>query len=210
MQSLSIENSGVRHFGPPLFAVTDDAGPLRKKWTSDEYYRLGDLGFFDGKRVQLIEGEIIEMAPIGSPHATGVALTAELFRETFGKGFYVRTQSPIDASDISQPEPDVAVISGKIRDYSEAHPQTALLAVEVSDSTLSFDRTVKSRLYARTGIEEYWILDLKGRRLEVYRKRTEDPTLGFVYSEQIVLTEDQSVAPLAKPDSEINVADMLP
>jgi Uma2 family endonuclease len=210
MQSLTVEHSGVRHIGSSVFTVADDVGPLPKKWTSDEYYRLGDLGFFDGKRVELIEGEIIEMVPIGSPHATGVALTAELFRETFGKDYYVRTQSPIDAGDLSQPEPDVAVIAGKIRDYSKAHPQTALLAVEVSDSTLSFDRTVKSRLYARTGIDEYWILDLKGRCLEVYRKRIEDPVLGFIYSEQIVLTEDQSVAPLANPDWEISVADMLP
>ena len=138
------------------------------------------MGFFEGKRVELIEGEIIEMAPMGSPHATGIGLLAELLRETFGKGFHLRTQAPLDVSDISQPEPDVALFRGGIRDFSLAHPKTALIVAEVSNSSLSLDRTIKSGLYARRSIEEYWILNLKDRCLEVYRRPVEDPNLGFI------------------------------
>lgn len=209
MQTLNIESSStvpfIPNYGEPL-----DTRSIQKKWTSDEYYRLADLGFFQGKRVQLIEGEIIEMAPMGSRHATGVGLLAELLRQTFGDGFHIRTQAPLDVSDISQPEPDVALFRGTIRDFSLAHPKTAVIVAEVSDSSLSLDRNIKTGLYAQRQIEEYWILNLKQRCLEVYRKPTEDANLGFIYSEQIIVGEEQSITPLAKPKSKIKVADMLP
>ncbi len=210
MQTVNVEYRDIPHVGQLMYGDRSETASLQKKWTSDEYYRLGELGFFNGERVELIEGEIIEMAPLGSPHVTGLELTAELLRSVFGKDFHVRTQAPIDAGDTSQPEPDVAVIAGQIRDFSAAHPKTAVLVVEVSQSTLPFDRTVKSRLYARTGIEEYWILNLKDRCLEVYRNRVEDPVLGFVYSEQTIVGESQSISSLSKPECEIDVSDMLP
>ncbi len=139
--------------------------PQRIKWTQDEYYRMAELGFFEGKRVELIEGEIIEMAPMKSPHATSVSLVGEVLRESFGKKFYVRSQLPLSFSKINEPEPDVAVVKGKIRDFTDSHPKTAELVVEISDATLRYDRTGKMSLYAKNKIQDYWIVNVKDKRL---------------------------------------------
>ena len=93
------------------------------RWTRDEYYQMAEMGFFDGKRVELIEGEIIEMAPMKSLHTTGINLTCEILREIFTNGFTVRVQGLLSFDDNTEPEPDVAVVKGKIRDYSRAHPK---------------------------------------------------------------------------------------
>lgn len=181
-----------------------------KKWTKEEYYRLADLGFFDGKRVELIEGEIIEMPAMKSPHITSVMIAGEVLREVFGKNFYIRLQGALDFGKNSQPEPDVAVVKGKIRDYVEAHPKQAVLIIEVADTTLRKDRNSKAKLYARNAIQDYWILNLKNRCLEVYRQPVRDKKLGYIYTEIKVVTEDDSIAPLAAPESKIKVADLLP
>ncbi len=184
--------------------------PTKKKWTKDEYYRLAELGFFDGQRVELIEGEIIEMAAMKSPHITSVMILGEILREVFGKDFHVRTQGALDFGKNSQPEPDVAVVKGKIRDYADAHPKEGVLLVEVADTTIYKDRNFKSRLYAKNNIQDYWILNLKNRSLEVYRRPIRDKKLGFVYTEIQILTEKDSVAPLAALGAKIKVADILP
>jgi Uma2 family endonuclease len=117
MQNLnSIAPTSVPTFG----RETDDDprfGPKQFHWTSDEYYRIAELGVFEGKRVELIEGEIIEMAPMGSIHATGLSLVNEVLREHFRQGFHIRSQAPLDVDDFSQPEPDVGVVKGVPRDY---------------------------------------------------------------------------------------------
>lgn len=194
----------------PNYGEGYDTRAIQKKWKKDEYYRLADLGFFTGKKVELIEGEIIEMAPMGSPHATGNGLLNDLLGEAFGKDFHIRNQAPLDVSEVSQPEPDLSVIAGTRREYSTKHPATAVLVVEVSDSSLLLDRDIKSSLYASSAIPEYWILNLKQRCLEVYRNPVEDANLGFIYSEQIIVGEGQSVSPLERPEAELLVADMLP
>ena len=184
--------------------------PKPFRWTVDQYYRMGDLGFFYGKRVQLIKGEIIEMAPMGTPHATSVQLAYTILETVFGKGYVVRSQLPMSFGKIDEPEPDAVVVRGSIRDFAGAHPSSAELIVEVADTSLRLDRTKKLALYAENLIGEYWILKLKKRCLEVYRQPRQDENLGFSYAEMFVLTEDESICPIAKPESSIKVSEMLP
>jgi Uma2 family endonuclease len=184
--------------------------PQTIKWTKDEYYKLSELGFFDEKRVELIEGEIIEMAAMKSPHITFVMILGDILRELFGDSYYVRTQGTIDFGKKSQPEPDVAVVKGKARDYLDAHPKEAVLIVEVADTTIYKDRNLKTKLYAKNGIEDYWILNLNSRCLEIYRQPKKDSTLGYFYTENLIFTEDDEVSLLAMPDAKIKVADLLP
>ena len=190
--------------------IKTNGGPKSFRWTVREYYQMGDLGFFNSKRVELIKGEIILMSPVKSGHFTAVRLLSELLMKAFGKGFDVRQQAPLTLSKTDEPEPDIAVVEGSIRDYSNAHPKSAMLLVEVSDSSLRFDRTEKVELYAENRIEEYWILNLKQRCLEVYRRPVKDKSMGFAYTEIFVVGESESIAPLAKPKAKIKVADILP
>jgi Uma2 family endonuclease len=184
--------------------------PKTIRWTRDEYYRMAELGFFEGKRVELIKGEIIEMSPMKSAHATAVRLVIEALRNIFAKGFVVDSQLPMSFGKNDEPEPDVAVVEGKVRDFSEAHPKTAALVIEVSETTLNYDRTRKASLYAENKIEDYWILNLKNRCLEVYRRPIKDKKLGFIYTEILVVTENETVSPLAKPAAKIKITDILP
>lgn len=184
--------------------------PKTVRWTCDQYYKMAELGFFRGKRVELIKGEIVVMSPMKSAHATAVRLMLEVLREIFTKGFIVDSQLPMSFAKTDEPEPDVAVVKGKARDYSEAHPKTAELIIEVSETTLNYDRTTKASLYAENKIADYWILNLKSRCLEIYRCPIRDKKLGFVYSEIKILTENDTASTLAKPDARIKVADLLP
>jgi Uma2 family endonuclease len=177
-----------------------------RRWTRDEYYRMADSGILrPDDRVELIDGEILTMAPQKSPHATAMQLAHDALREAFGDGFSVRPQLPLALDETNEPEPDLAVVTGSPRDYVEGHPSTALLVVEVAETSLAFDRGVKKALYARFGIPEYWIVDLLAHRLEVYRSPQDDG-----YRDQRVLTEADSIAPLARGESAIAVADLLP
>jgi Uma2 family endonuclease len=184
--------------------------PKTIRWSRDEYYRMAELGFFEGKRVELIKGEIIEMSPMKSAHATAISLADEVLGKLFSKSFVIRTQLPITFGKNDEPEPDVAVVEGKVRDFSESHPKTAALIIEVSETTLNYDRTRKASLYAENKIEDYWILNLKNRCLEVYRRPIKDKKLGFIYTEILVVTENETVSPLAKPAAKIKIADILP
>ena len=143
-----------------------------RRWTREEYDRLVAVGVLgEDERVQLVEGEIVEMSPQGAWHATAVRLVEEALRRAFGEGFDVRVQLPLALGPDSEPEPDVAVVRGGPRDYRDRHPtgQDTVLVVEVAESTWRFDRERKAKVYAGAGIEEYWILNLEGRVLEVYR-----------------------------------------
>jgi Uma2 family endonuclease len=163
-------------------------------------------GVFDPRaRVELIDGEIVNMVPQGSLHATALQLAEEQLRAVFAATHAVRVQMPLALDDASEPEPDLAVVVGGPRDYRDAHPSSAVLVVEVADTTLVFDREQKQRLYARAGIEEYWIVNLTARQLEVRR----DPR-GESYASSATLQTGDSVAPLAAPDRRIAVSDLLP
>lgn len=193
-----------------VFEPANNGGPKRFRWNVRQYHRMADMGFFAGKRVELIKGEIILMAPMKTPHAMAITLIVELMNHVFGKGFIVRSQLPLSLGRMDEPEPDVSVVKGSARDFPETHPESAELVIEVSDSTLRFDQKEKAELYAENKIEEYWILNLKQRCLEVYRHPVKDKNAGHIYTEIFVIGEDKAIAPLAKPKSKIKVADILP
>ena len=189
-----------------------DGEPKKLKWTKAEYHSMADLGFFEGKRTEFLEGEIIEMPTMNSPHATALEVSYDVLRDVFKKSFAVRNQSPIDFGAEFEAVPDIAVVKGNARDFRAAHPQTADLIVEISDTSLSYDRNRKASLYAKFGILDYWILNLRNRTLEVYRHPSEDDNIyyGFGYAEKLTFNETGEVSPLAAPDEKIKIADLLP
>ena len=134
--------------------------PTERRWTRDEYYRMGELGWFIGQRTELIDGEVMVMSPQGPLHATSTERVRIVLERALGNGVWVRSQLAVDFGPYSEPEPDVSVVRGKLEDYTSAHPTRALLVVEVSDSTISYDRTRKASLYARVGIADYWIVNV--------------------------------------------------
>jgi len=186
--------------------------PRPIRWTRDEYVRLAELGAFDGRRVERIRGEVIEMAPQDSPHATSAGLVDDALRRVFRHGHTVRAQQPLALGADSDPEPDVAVVAGTRRDFAPSHPTSALLVVEVADSSLAYDRDTKDGLYAEAGIEEYWIVNLVDGVLEVRRRPqavAESPG-RFRCADRRVLRPGDAIAPLAAPDAAVQVADLLP
>ena len=121
-----------------------------RRWTRSEYERMTEAGVLaENDRVELIGGEILAVTPQKSPHATAVSLANEALRRVLGPDMFIRVQLPLAMGDDSEPEPDITVVGGSIRDYRDAHPESAVLVIEISDSTLAFDRQVKGSLYAR-------------------------------------------------------------
>ena len=196
----------------PLILETDFEEPKTIRWTKDEYHYLAELGFFEGKRTEFLGGEIIEMPTMNSPHATGLTLADDNLRKIFSENFVVRNQMPMNFGAEFEVVPDIVIIKGKARDFINAHPQTADLIVEISDTTLNYDRNRKASLFAKNGIEDYWILNLKNGRLEIYRRPITDKNAfhGFGYAEMLIFTEKDTVSPLAAPKAKIKVADLLP
>jgi Uma2 family endonuclease len=144
----------------------------RKKFTVDEYEQMGRAGIFgEDDRVELIDGEIVEMTPIGSRHAGCVTRTASLFGRRVGDRAIVSVQNPIRLGSHDEPQPDVAVLKPSPDFYSRSHPgpQDVLLVIEVSDASTVYDRDTKVPLYARAGIPEAWRVDLQTDLIEVYR-----------------------------------------
>ncbi len=161
--------------------------------------------FHPEDKLELIDGEIYDVSPQSSRHATAIRLAEDALRRAYGSGCDVRVQLPAALDGSSEPEPDVAVVEGGPRDYRDAHPTTALLTIEVSDTSLAFDRSTKQATYARNGIPEYWIVNLIDRQVEVYRQPE-----GGGYTEVSKLTPPDRVSPLSRPDRSIAVADLLP
>ena len=188
-----------------MIPVSDPAAETYR-WSRGVYDRAVEAGVFGpGDRIELIEGELVMMTPHGSRHATAIRLVSRALTRVFGEDCIVQCQLPLAIADDSEPEPDLAVVEGQIADYRDAHPSAALLAVEVADDSLRRDRTVKRRIYARCGIQEYWIVALPDAALEVYR----DPS-GDDYRDVTVLRSGKTVAPLARPAATIAVGDLLP
>ena len=131
---------------------------------------MGEAGIITpGHRVELINGEIIEMSPIKSPHAGTVNLLNRLLGKILGDNFIISAQNPVELSQNSEPEPDLAVLKYRDDLYTKSHPQPAdvLLVIEVADSSLDKDREIKLPLYAAAGIEEVWIVNLQDQQIEV-------------------------------------------
>lgn len=200
---------------PSVAPSGDDvlAAPRVRRWTRDEYYQMASLGWFRGKRVLLLDGEIIEMAGQGNWHSIALEMCERVLRDLFPKDrYWVRGQRPLDLPDgSSDPEPDLAVVPGNPADFHQ-HPSTALLVVEVSDSSLRLDRR-KANAYAAAGVEDYWIINLPDRVVEVYRDPVPDATaeFGHRYGSLVTLRPGDLVIPLAAGKGPlIAVADLLP
>src|SRR5688572_616760 len=159
----------------------------------DEYDKLAALGAFEDERLELLEGVLVEMSPPGPPHASSVdKLTMLLVPAVVGRAI-VRVQGPFAAENISEPEPDLMLMP--LGDYTSGHPEHALLVIEVSESSLREDRGVKQRIYARNGTQDYWIINLVERVVEVYRKPQ-----GERYASVQRFATGESITPLAFPD----------
>jgi Uma2 family endonuclease len=190
-------------------AAIPTSEPRARLWTRDEYYRLAEEGYFRGQRVLLMEGEIIQMPPMGHEHAVGVTRATRWLSEYCKDELVLRVQMPLNALEDSDPEPDLAVIPGPLEAYRD-HPKTALLIIEVADSSLPLDRK-KAFVYAAIGVEDYWILDLKHRCFEVYRNPRPDPQAphGFRYDQPVIVKEGETIAPLAIPSAAISPKELL-
>jgi Uma2 family endonuclease len=206
-QTLVVENPEMLERGAD---TSESAGPTERRWTRDEYYRLASQGYFDGQRVELIEGRIIRMSAQGLPDTQCVGLLQEYLSGVFKTGHWVRVQMPFRAADGSDPEPDLSVVQGSIRTPRTTHPTTALLIVEVADTSLKLHRA-KARIYAASGIADYWIVNLLDGTIEVSR----DPIAGAsptspAYASTRLLGRNDAISPLAAPAAVVTVTDLLP
>lgn len=178
------------------------------RWTPEQYHRLIEAGFFDDGRVEMLGGLFWDMTGQMTPHATGVRLATLTLEEAFAEGYEVRPQLPIVLPDGTEPEPDIAIAPGTPLDYLKHHPRAEelLLAVEISDSSLTKDRGLKLVSYAQAWIAEYWIVNLVNQQLEVYR----NPIPSGTYTDFHVYLPGEIVVPISLPTKAIAVADLLP
>jgi Uma2 family endonuclease len=181
-------------------------------FSKGEYERMSAMGLFVGQKVELIAGEVLQMAAQSNRHGAGATLVARALDRIFTTGYWVRAQQTLDLTPSSMPDPDVAVVLGNAANPEEDVPTSALLIVEVSDTTLSSDRNWKASLYASAGIADYWILNLQDNQLEVRRDPKKDKTqdFGYGYATLTTLVAGDFVTPLAAPTALIAVADLLP
>lgn len=194
---------------PRLSPAPPDTGIRPRRWTRDEYYRAAELGLFrPEERLELLDGEILEKVRPQTPlHAAVVTHAARIVGDAFGHGHHVRPGLPVILSRWSEPEPDVSIVLGGPCDYLPEHPKTAdvRLLIEVADTTLRFDRGRKRAAYARSRIQDYWIVNLLERQLEVFREPS-----GARYRSMTVYGEHEAVIPLAAPHAFVRVSDLLP
>ncbi len=185
--------------------------PARKSWTVAQFHWLWEQGLFDGRKAFLLAGEIIEMPIPGPVHNKGVGKVDYALKRIFGSSYWVRIQLPLVLGLWTDPVPDIAVVLGAPDDH-DRNPSSALLVVEVSDSTLSIDTGDKAFLYAAADIADYWVLDLNNRSLICHRTPQTDPssTSGYRYCDVSRLNEDAAISPLSLPGISINVSELLP
>jgi Uma2 family endonuclease len=175
----------------------------RRLFTVAEYYRMAEAGILsEDDRVELIEGEIVEMSPISSRHASCVARSSKLLTRTVGDEAFVWVQNPIHLSGFSEPEPDLALLRPRDDFYAESHPtpDDVLLIIEVAETSQRYDRDVKLPLYARYGIPEFWLVDLMEKAIYVYRQPS-----GGTYREVQRLQRGESLAPQMLPELTLSV-----
>jgi Uma2 family endonuclease len=176
------------------------------RWTREEYEQMAKLDLFRDRRVELVDGVVYEfMTPQQSPHATGIRKASRALVEAFSSGHDVRCQLPLLLGTYSMPEPDLAVVVGEPDDYFHAHPSTAVLIVEVADSSQIHDRKRKAKVYAAAGISDYWIVNLRIDAVEVLR----DPKDG-VYQTHRICRRGERISPVARPEVAVAVEDLLP
>ncbi|MEI9939510.1 MAG: Uma2 family endonuclease [Pseudomonadota bacterium] len=172
--------------------------PLRRA----EYDALVALGAFRDERIELLDGALVPMSPIGPPHSSAVQKLMELLLPALLGRATVRAQSPFAAHELSEPEPDIAVVPHG--DYASAHPSEAYLIIEVADSSLEHDRDVKLQMYALSGVPEYWIVNLRKRCIEVHTAPA-----GCAYTLVARVEYGQCVHPQRFSEVEIRVSDVI-
>ncbi len=175
--------------------------------TVDEYERMGEAGIFHpDDRLELLEGEIYEMSPIGSPHAACVTRLHELLTLKYANKLSVISQNPIRLNDFSEPQPDIALVRRREDFYQHGHPTPAdvLLIIEVADSTLESDRSYKIPLYARAGIAESWLVNLPEEQIEIFATPT-----NSVYQTSRTFRRGEAVQSQTINDLNISVSDIL-
>ncbi|MGH7277399.1 MAG: Uma2 family endonuclease [Candidatus Rokuibacteriota bacterium] len=180
----------------------------RRRFTIDEYHRMGAAGILDeDDRIELIEGEIIEMAPIGSRHAAAVARISYVFSTRLGDRAVVWSQNPLLLTRYqSEPQPDVMLLAPRSDFYAAGLPQPpdVRLLVEVADASLSYERRTKFPLYARSGVEEAWLVDLEAGRVELHRGAA-----AAGYRDVSIRGADELFSPVTLPDLILTLRDLL-
>jgi Uma2 family endonuclease len=179
----------------------------RKLFTTDEYYRMAEVGILTpDDRVELIEGEIIRMSPIGTRHAACVNRGAELFMLKFHGKATVTVQNPAHLNQYNEPQPDILLLKHREDYYASKHPspEDTLLLLEVSDTTLGFDLNVKIPIYGATGIPEVWIADLRKNIIRAFR----NPEAGQ-YETVMTFSADDALSVLAFPDVVFKASDFI-
>ncbi|MDQ3570631.1 MAG: Uma2 family endonuclease [Actinomycetota bacterium] len=181
--------------------------PVRHRFTVGEYHQMAEGGVFtEDDRVELLEGEIVEMAPIGSRHAACVKRIASLFHHELGERATIGVQDPVRLSEHSEPQPDVMLLRPRADYYAGSHPDPGdvLLLVEVAETTAAWDREHKLPLYASAGVTEVWIVDLAAGAVEAFRRPQ-----GGAYREVERVGSGESLAPRAFDDVALAVSDLL-
>jgi Uma2 family endonuclease len=187
-------------------------GPTPHRWTLQGYRKLAQAGLLDGLRTILIDGEILTMPMAEPPHDTALSLAFEFLRTICPAGHYIRNQQSFNIGTDNDPGPDLAIVPGTIRDYATQAPTTALLIVEVADSSLFMDTTTKAERYATARVPEYWVIDLEHRQLIVFRDPLPLPKgLGATaYKTHLTFNPTDRVSPLAAPNAAILIGELLP
>lgn len=176
--------------------------------TVAEYHQMAEAGILNpDERVELIDGQVLKMAAKGTAHSSATTRTEKLFEQRLEGQAWVRVQEPIRLNDYSEPEPDVAIVRVDSLDYADHHPTVpeVYLVIEVADASLRADCEFKSKVYARSSLADYWVLDVIGRSLHIFREPTPNG-----YQQKTVLREDATIAPLQFPELTIAIASMLP
>ena len=193
-----------------LIEIPPRQGPPRKRWTRTEYDALSSSGLLNDQKLELIEGELINKMGKGRPHVNSLVLMQGWLISVFGLR-QVNPEASIDVAPednpTSEPQPDLIVLKRDLSHFQRDNPgpRDLALVIEIADSSLNFDLTIKAALYARAGIIEYWVLDIGGRRMIVHR----DPQ-GGRYLSVAAYSDEESVAPLAAPGSSFRIRDAFP
>ncbi|WP_373529909.1 Uma2 family endonuclease [Nostoc sp.] len=184
-----------------------------KRFTIAEYHRLAELGFFEeNKRVELIKGEIVQMAAKGTPHSVCQTRLARESYKLVGERATLRGQQPITLSNYSEPEPDRVIAKNRDDDYLANHPSPSdiLLLIEIADSSLKYDQEEKLPIYAEAGISDYWIFNLVDNYLECYSEPYQALQGKFGYRRKLIYLPNESVNLPCFPDLFVNLSKIFP
>lgn len=183
--------------------------PAVKKWTAREFHHTFSATELYWKRPFLVRGVVWEQGSQTPAHSALRGVAAEILRPLCGDRFHVRQRNPLVLADDTDLVPAVAVVSGGIWTYIHAHPRTAALVMEISDSSLHEDLSLKVELNAEYGIPEYWVLDVLGRRLFVFRSPRRGVCQKFEYADTTIHDPGMSISPLFAPDAVLPVEEFL-